>query len=265
MNFFEALILGIVQGLTEFLPVSSSGHLVIFEKLMGVGEEALYFNIAVHFATLAAVCIALREEVVGLIKKPFSKMMGLLIIATVPAAIAGVLLNDLFKDVSSSGITVGIGLFITGTVLVISTRLNADKRGLKDLKWHDALIAGLAQAVAIIPGISRSGMTIGANLSLSMKRELAVKFAFLMSIPVILGGFVLETYKIITESTADFNLMPVIVGMIAAGTAGYFAIRFFIRTVMKGNLKWFAVYVFIVAAFVFADQLFFGLVFDKIF
>jgi undecaprenyl-diphosphatase len=108
-------------------------------------------------------------------------------------------------------------------------------------------------------------MTIGANLSLSMKREFAVKFAFLMSIPVILGGFLLETYQLVSGTAAPLNPVPVVTGMIAAGVAGYFAIRFFIKTVMKGNLKWFAVYVFAVAALVFTDQLFFGLVFEKIF
>lgn len=265
MNILEALILGIVQGLTEFLPVSSSGHLVIFERLMGVGADAVYFNIAVHFATLVAVCIALWEEVVKIIKKPFGKMTWLLITATIPAAVAGVLLNDLFDEISASGITVGIGLLITGAVLLATTRPIKNTRGLEEVRWHDALIAGIAQAIAIVPGISRSGMTIGANLSLSMKREFAVKFAFLMSIPVILGGFLLETYQLVSGTAASLNPAPVAAGMIAAGIAGYFAIRFFIKTVMKGNLKWFAVYVFAVAALVFADQLFFGMVFDKIF
>lgn len=265
MTLLEALILGIVQGLTEFLPVSSSGHLVIVQKLFGIEGGVIFFNVAVHLATLAAVCIALWEEVVKLIKKPICKMTGLLIVATIPAVIAGLFLNDLFDSVTASGATVGIGLLVTGAVLLVTTRMKPGKRSLENLKWHDALISGIAQAVAIVPGISRSGMTITANLSLKMKRELAVKFAFLMSIPVILGGFVLETYQLVTEGSAGIEWMPVAIGMIAAGVSGYFAIKFFIRTVMKGNLKWFAFYAFAIGILVLIDQLFIGRFFEKLF
>lgn len=265
MTLLEALILGIVQGLTEFLPVSSSGHLVIVQKLFGIEGGVIFFNVAVHLATLAAVCIALWEEVVKLIKRPICKMTGLLIVATIPAVIAGLFLNDLFDSVTASGATVGIGLLVTGAVLLVTTRMKPGKRSLENLKWHDALISGIAQAVAIVPGISRSGMTITANLSLKMKRELAVKFAFLMSIPVILGGFVLETYQLVTEGSAGIEWMPVAIGMIAAGVSGYFAIKFFIRTVMKGNLKWFAFYAFAIGILVLIDQLFIGRFFEKLF
>lgn len=265
MTLLEALIMGIVQGLTEFLPVSSSGHLVLAQKLFGIESGVVFFNVAVHLATLAAVCIALWEEVFKLIKKPICKMTGLLIIATIPAVAVGVLLNDVFDNITASGATVGIGLLITGTVLIITTRLKPGTRELGDLKWHDALISGIAQAIAIIPGISRSGMTIAANLSLKMKKELAVKFAFLMSIPVILGGFILETYQMISDGSAGIEWLPVAVGMLAAGISGYFAIKLFIRTVMKGNLKWFAYYAFAVGLLVLADQLFIGKFFEKLF
>ena len=265
MSFLEALILGIIQGLTEFLPVSSSGHLIIAQKLFGIEGGVVYFNVAVHLATLAAVCIALWSEVFKLIKKPICKMTGLLAIATVPAVIAGLLLNDIFDTITASGVTVGLGLLVTGSVLIITSYIKKGNRDLSDLKWHDALIAGLAQAVAIIPGISRSGMTITANLSLKLKRELAVKFAFLMSIPVILGGFILETYQMISEGAGSVEWMSVTVGMLAAGVSGYFAIKLFIRTVMKGRLKWFAYYAFAVGLIVLADQLFIGKFFDKLF
>jgi undecaprenyl-diphosphatase len=265
MTLLEALILGIIQGLTEFLPVSSSGHLVLAQKLFGIEGGVVFFNVAVHLATLVAVCIALWDEVLKLIKKPISKMMGLLVIATVPAVLAGLFLNDLFDRVTDSGATVGIGLIVTGGVLLVTTVLKPGKRDLGSLKWHDALIAGIAQAVAIVPGISRSGMTITANLSLNMKKELAVKFAFLMSIPVILGGFILETYQLISDGSGSFELLPVLVGMIAAGVSGYFAIKLFIRTVMKGSLRWFAFYAFAVGILVLIDQLFIGKFFEKLF
>jgi len=265
MTFFEALILGIIQGLTEFLPVSSSGHLIIAQKLLGVEGGVVYFNVAVHFATLVAVCIALWDEVYALIKKPFCKLTGLLVIATIPAVAAGLFLNDLFESVSISGATVGIGLLITGLVLVLTSRPVEGTKNLGDMKWYDALLVGIAQAIAIVPGISRSGMTIGANLSLKVRREYAVKFAFLMSIPVILGGFVLETYQFISEGSANIEILPLLVGMISAGTAGYFAIKLFIRTVVKGKLRLFAWYVFALAALILADQLFFGAVFDRFF
>ena len=265
MTLLEALILGIIQGLTEFLPVSSSGHLVLAQKLFGIDGGVVFFNVAVHLATLAAVCIALWEEVVKLIKKPICKMTGLLIIATIPAVFAGLLLNDLFDSITASGVTVGIGFLVTGAVLIVTTRLKSGDRTLEDLKWHDAIIAGIAQAIAIVPGISRSGMTITANLSLKMKKELAVKFAFLMSIPVILGGFILETYQLVSDGSAEIEWLPVAIGMIAAGISGYFAIKLFIRTVMKGNLKWFAFYAFVVGLLVLADQLFIGKFFEKLF
>ncbi len=265
MTFFEALILGIVQGLTEFLPVSSSGHLIIAQKLLGVESGVVYFNVAVHFATLVAVCIALWDEVFALIKKPFCKMTGLLIIATVPAVCVGIILNDTFEIVTISGATVGIGLFITGLVLIFTSKPRDGKKGIEEFHWYDALITGIAQAIAIVPGISRSGMTIGANLSLKAKRVFAVKFAFLMSIPVILGGFALETYQFIKEGSYNVEMLPLLAGMISAGTAGYFAIKLFIRTVVNGKLRIFAWYVFAVAALILADQLFFGVVFEKFF
>ncbi len=265
MTILEAFILGIVQGLTEFLPVSSSGHLVLVQKLFGIEGGVVFFNVAVHLATLFAVCIALWEEVLKLIKKPICKMTGLLAIATVPAVLVGLLLNDVFDNITASGATVGIGLLVTGTVLLVTIKLKPGTRNLDDLKWHDALITGLAQAIAIVPGISRSGMTIVANLSLKMKRELAVKFAFLMSIPVILGGFVLETYQMISDGSAGVEWLPIAIGMIAAGISGYFAIKLFIRTVMKGNLKWFAFYAFAIGLLVLIDQLFIGKFFDKLF
>lgn len=265
MTVFEAFILGIIQGLTEFLPVSSSGHLVIAQKLFGIESGVVFFNVAVHFATLIAVCIALWDEILKLIKKPFCKMTGLLIIATLPAVAAGLFFNDLFENATSSGATVGIGLLITGIVLIITTRIKPGRKEIGDLKWHDALIAGIAQAIAIVPGISRSGMTMTADLSLKMKKELAVKFAFLMSIPVILGGFILETYQMISNGSAGAGWLPIVVGMFAAGTAGYFAIKLFIRTVMKGSLKWFAYYAFAVGLLVLIDQLFIGKFFEKIF
>lgn len=265
MTFLEALILGIVQGLTEFLPVSSSGHLIIVQKLLGVESGIVYFNVAVHFATLIAICIALWEEVLAILKKPFGKMTWMLVIATIPAVFVGLFLNDAFEAVTLSGATVGIGLLVTGVVLLITSRQSEGKKGIEGLKWYDALIAGIAQAVAIVPGISRSGMTIGANLTLKMKRELAVKFAFLMSIPVILGGFILETYKLVSDGSANLDTLPLITGMVAAGVAGYFAIKLFIRTVIKGKLRVFAWYVFAIAALILVDQFFFGLVFEKFF
>ncbi|MBN2557561.1 MAG: undecaprenyl-diphosphate phosphatase [Clostridia bacterium] len=265
MTFLEALILGIIQGLTEFLPVSSSGHLVIFEKILGIEGGTMYFNVMVHLATLAAVCIALWSEVLALVKKPFCRMTGMLIIATVPAVAAGLLLNDIFEEVNASGVTVGFGLLVTGAVLLISSALKPGNNGINEVKWHHAIVAGIAQAIAIVPGISRSGMTISADLALKMNKELAVKFAFLMSVPVILGGFVLETMQLVSSGAGEMDWLPVLAGMLSAGISGYFAIKFFIKTVMKGKLKWFAYYAFAVAGLVLADQLFFGVFFDRLF
>lgn len=260
MTVLEGIILGIVQGITEFLPVSSSGHLVLLEKILGIDTPTLTFNVAVHFATLVAVCIFLWKDILALLMKPIQKLTLWLIIATIPAGVAGILFNDFFEGLNDSGITLGIGFIITGVILVLSSLMKEGTVEKENMKWYDAAIIGVIQAVAIVPGISRSGSTMSGGLLRKLKREDAVKFAFLMSIPVILGSFILEGYDAYKEGFSNIEVLPTIAGMVFAGVCGYFAIRFFVNTVLKGKIRYFAYYVFALGIFCIIDQYVFNLV-----
>jgi len=265
MSILQSIILGIIQGLTEFLPVSSSGHLVMIQRMFNIGDSTLLFNISLHFATLIAVIIAFWEEVVKIIKKPFSRMTGFILLSMLPAMIVGILFKDLFEGLNQSGLSLGFGFIITGVVLLVTSKITIGKRNLEKMKWYDALIIGFAQAIAIVPGISRSGMTMVTSLSRKLKKQLAINFAFLMSVPVIAGGFLLELLDVFKEDVSNINVLPIIVGMIFAGVFGYFAIKLLIKLVMNGKLYYFSYYVFALALFVLIDQLFIGKFFGRLF
>lgn len=260
MTIWQAILLGIIQGLTEFLPVSSSGHLVLFEKILGIETPTLTFNIAVHFATLVAVCVVFWKDIIELVKKPVQKLTLWLIIATIPAALAGVLFNDFFEGLNDSGATLGIGFLITAVLLIVSSVLKPGTVEKENMKWYDALIIGVIQMVAIVPGISRSGSTLTGGLFRKLKKEDAVKFSFLLSIPVILGGFILELYGAVKVGLGNIEVLPILVGMIFAGVSGFFAIKLFVKTVLKGKILYFAYYVAALGLFCILDQFIFHIV-----
>ncbi|HOD92625.1 MAG TPA: undecaprenyl-diphosphate phosphatase [Clostridia bacterium] len=260
MSIWEAILLGIIQGLTEFLPVSSSGHLVLFEKILNIDTPTLAFNVAVHFATLVAVCVVFWKDILTLLKKPIQKLTLWLIIATIPAGIAGVLFSDIFEGFNDSGVTLGIGFLITAIFLLISSKLKPGTIEKENMKWYDALFIGIMQMVAILPGISRSGSTLTGGLFRKIKKEDAVKFAFLLSIPVILGGFILETYDAAKAGFANIDILPILIGMIFAGISGFFAIKIFVKTVLKGKIQYFAYYVTVLGVFCILDQFVFHIV-----
>jgi undecaprenyl-diphosphatase len=260
MSIWEAILLGIIQGLTEFLPVSSSGHLVLFERILNIDTPTLTFNVAVHFATLVSVCTVLWKDLLALLKKPAQKLTLWLIIATVPAAVAGILFNDLFEGFNDSGITLGIGFLVTAVLLTVSSKLRTGTIEKENMKWYDALFIGIMQMVAILPGISRSGSTLTGGLFRKVKKEDAVKFAFLLSIPVILGGFILEAYDAVKAGFENIDILPIIAGMIFAGISGFFAIKIFVKTVLKGKIQYFAYYVAALGVFCILDQFIFHIV-----
>ena len=254
MSIWEAIVLGIVQGFTEFLPVSSSGHLVLFEKILNIDTPTISFNIAVHFATLVSVCAVFWKDILSILKKPIQKITLWLIIATIPAAAAGVLLKDLFKGFNESGVTLGIGFLITASLLVISSKLKPGTLEKENMKWYDALFIGVMQMIAIVPGISRSGSTLTGGIFRKFNKEDAVKFAFLLSIHVILGGFALETYDDVKTGFADIQILQTLIGMVFAGVSGFFAIKFFIKTVLKVKILYFAYYVAALGIFSLLEQ-----------
>ena len=250
MTLLEAIILGIVQGLTEFLPVSSSGHLALGHIFFGLEEEGLLFSIVIHVGTLIPVLIVFWRDIWALVKRPFQKMTFMLLIATGPAAVVGIFLEDRVEQAFMSLQALAIGFLITGTVLIFTDRFLKNSKKAGEIAYLDAVIVGLAQAVAIFPGISRSGSTIAASLSRGIVREDAAKFAFLMSIPVILGATLLQIIHVARGSIIleDINFVNLGAGFVAAALSGYLAVNFMLAAVKKAKLRYFAYYVLTLAA-----------------
>ena len=243
-------MLGLVQGLTEFLPVSSSGHLVIAGALLGVHEENLAFSVTVHFATLLAVLIALKEDwypiVLGLLGRPEHRESArnrllAVVVGSIPVAAVGLILRDLVSGLFGSPAVAASMLLVTGAILWVSdSRMQKDGRSMDELNIADALLIGCGQAIAIIPGISRSGSTIAAGLLRGLDKEGAARFAFLLAIPAILGATLLEIPDILGAGLSGGA--PLVAGALAAGLSGYAAIALFLRFLKKGSLRGFAVY-----------------------
>ncbi|MFC3040591.1 undecaprenyl-diphosphate phosphatase [Virgibacillus xinjiangensis] len=254
------LVLGLFQGFTEPIPISSSGHLVILRELFDVEIKGLSFEILVNFGSLIAVLIVFREDIIRLIKngwlyltkkdeaaKGDFQFIIFLVVATIPTGILGLLFEDMIAD---AGVwIVGYTLLITGAALWIIRNLHGQKND-GDLSMKDALIVGFAQAAALVPGISRSGATIVAAMLVGMKQETALRFSFLLYIPVSLGISVLSITDIVSDPNFDTLMIPYIIAFMASIIASYFALKWFINIMARGNLKYFAFYCFIVGILV---------------
>ena len=273
MSVFEALILGIVQGITEFMTVSSSGHLVLLENIFGIKEPTMVFHTAVHAGTLIAVLVVLRRDIWNLLSRIVQPLTLYLIIGTIPAVVVALLFRDLIEEAFATGAFLGFAFLITSTLLFVSDRLyrgNNKPGGLparldgpspprlqNEMNWKDALFIGLFQAVAIAPGISRSGATISAALSRRLDRDFAARFSFLLSIPAILGGLVLhlkELADIGAGAEGSVGLLPILVGTASACVVGFFSISLTIKIVRERSLKGFAIYTGILGVLVLIDQ-----------
>ena len=262
MKWWQALVLGLIQGLTEFLPVSSSGHLTFLQRVLGIdiGGAELFFNIILHLGTLVAVCIIFWRDILDLFKKPFKTLLYL-VVATIPAAIAGLLLDDVIEEHLMGGKYVGVVLavFFTVTAAVLFATEVFAKRRQKELPlcWRTTLPMGFAQAVAILPGISRSGSTIAAGTFAGGTAEDTSKFSFLMSIPVILGSFFVELVKGLIDKEEGFAYSfsvagpqfgwCIAIGLIISAVAGLFAIKVMLAAIKKANYKWFSLYLVLLA------------------
>jgi undecaprenyl-diphosphatase len=247
MNWFEALVLGLIQGLTEFLPVSSSGHLEIAKSLFGVDPEAsFYFTVAVHGATVLSTLVVFRKEIVALLKGTFKFKMNeetsyvlKLIVSMIPVGFAGILLKDPIERMFSGDIIfVGFMLLITALLLAGAHFIRKRER---NITYLDALIIGVAQAVAVIPGISRSGATIAAGLMIGNRKDEIARFSFLMVLIPVIGANLLE---VLTGGfSGDVTGTGVIlIGFITAFISGYLACRWMINLVKRSKLIWFSVY-----------------------
>jgi undecaprenyl-diphosphatase len=268
MSIVHAIILGIVQGLTEFLPVSSSGHLVLLQKLFGIEEPAMFFDTMVHLGTLLAVCMVLWKDIVAILRRIVQPLTGYLILATIPAVVAALVLRGPIEYAFESGQFLGFSFLITTALLCTAELLSRRARsgegiindeGLKkaeDMKWLDALIIGLLQAVAIIPGISRSGATISGALSRRLDRDFAARFSFLLSIPAILGALVLHTKDLVHDgaATEGIGAAAIIAGMVSAAVVGFFSVRLMLKIIRERSLFGFAIYTAILGILVLIDQ-----------
>ncbi len=251
MSILEAIILGIIQGLTEFLPVSSSGHLELAKAILqdkSLPEESLLFTVVLHFATALSTIVVFRKEIVeifqGLLQFKWNEQSQFsvkIIISMMPAAIIGVLFNDQIEALfSKQTLLVGAMLIITGLLLFLADRA---KRTDKIVSFSNALLIGIAQAIAILPGISRSGATISVSVLLGVDREKAARFSFLMVVPLIFGKMAKDILDGgISESSMD--ILPLLLGAIAAFVAGLIACTWMINLVKKSQLKYFSYYCF---------------------
>lgn len=269
MNVIKAIILGIVQGLTEFLPVSSSGHLAVTQQLLNIPEDQiLFFTTMLHLGTLFSVFLVYSKDIIIIIRE-FLHLIGeiftgkgfkinnehrklgfYIIIATIPTGLMGLLLGNVFASFYTSTVIIGIALIITGTLLWIAEKSNSGRRDIRDMNTIDAIIVGIFQGLAITPGISRSGSTIVGSLFRGFNKELATKFSFLISIPAILGASVLEFKDALSVGTGDITTDILIAGMLAAFLSGLLAIKSLINFIKKEKLYYFSFYTWIIGAIV---------------
>lgn len=260
IELLKYLFLGLIQGITEPIPVSSSGHLVLFEHFFGLKISGLSFEVLVNFASLLAVLFIYRSDLIQLTKNSASYLVVAdktesmkkdfyfvlyLIIGTIPAGIIGVLFQDQIAAIFKGVRVIGFTLIITGIALWLIRNLKGSK-GDGELTVKDSIIIGLSQAVALIPGISRSGATIVSSMALGTKRETALKFSFFLYIPVSLGGMILSLSDLIHDPRMGQLFLPYILAFIASLVASYFSLKWFINIMKKGKLGYFSIYCFVV-------------------
>ena len=273
MDIIQGIIIGIVQGLTEFLPVSSSAHLVFIQKILGV-QSSLAFDTFLHLGTLIAVMWFFRYDIYkmilswlssirdilrgrfreGFYSDPYKRLAWYVILATIPVGIVGVLFEDSVDSLFAGALYVpAFFLFVTGTILYLSQRMTSGEINYNTITKKEALFMGLGQACAILPGLSRSGTTIAAGLTIGLNKEFAAKFSFILSIPAILGAFLLQAKDI--GSAMDANFLPVFLGFIASIIAGYMAIKWMLDLIQNKSLDIFAYYCWLMGLLVFMGSI----------
>jgi undecaprenyl-diphosphatase len=252
VNILQAIILGLVQGVTEFVPVSSSGHLIIAHRLLGISETGLAFDVALHLGTLLALVIFFYKDIAELAaalvrKTAYSRLAWLLVFATLPAAVIGVLLEDMAESSFRSVRLVAVNLIVVGVVMIMAERHLAKlpkPTSLQGISGRQAIAVGLAQAAALIPGVSRSGGTISVGLLAGLDRVAAARFSFLLAIPITFGAILKVTLSGNTLSHISQELELFTVGIVTAFVSGLIAIRFLLKFVAKYRLNLFAYYRF---------------------
>jgi len=270
---FEMIVLGVVQGITEFLPISSSGHLVLLQRVFGMPETGLLLEILLHVGSLLAVLTLFFKDWLAMLLHPLSnRTLRLLIVATIPTVIAAIFFQD-FLERAFGGWFLGVSFLITAALLTasenfVSRRAGRQKAGddLASMQYRQAAAMGVMQAVAIVPGISRSGSTIAGGIVSGLSKPTAAHFSFLMSAVATVGSLVFKLKDLLGTGGAAFEggAAALIVGMLASAVSGYLAIRWMLRLIRRVSLKWFAIYTAILGLLILCDQLFFGMVFERI-
>ena len=260
MDILKALILGVVQGLTEFLPISSSGHLVIGAEILNFHDPGIAFEVFLHCGTLVAVIFVFRRDILQMLRSLFVSSsvrssdpeLALsfqwninIIIATLPAVVVGLFLKDSIDRIFDNILITFAMLAVTGVTMVL-TRFIHEKGA--TVTWLRALLIGVAQAVAILPGLSRSGSTIFTGMLLGVNRETAARFSFIMSIPAILGAVVLHVGELLATPPSTDEMLALLIGTLASIVSGYFAIVLLMRIIRKGSLEWFGYYCLFVSS-----------------
>lgn len=246
MDAKKVIILAVVQGLTEFLPVSSSGHLVVLQKIFGFSQAPVLFDILLHVGTLGAIIFYFRKGLAQIVsglaqkKKESVNTLMLILIGTIPAAIVGILFQKQIELTFDSLKIVGMAFLITA-VFLFSTKLRKNQnRQFNQLKWQDAIFVGIFQGLAILPGISRSGSTITAGLWRGVGRETAFTFSFYLAIPAILGALILKSSELLVYSSTE--IIWGLTGMVIAGIVGFFTLRILEKTLKSTRFFWFGIY-----------------------
>ncbi|NLG28921.1 MAG: undecaprenyl-diphosphatase UppP [Chloroflexi bacterium] len=258
MSVCQAIVLGIVQGLTEFLPISSSAHLTLIPWALHWPEPGLLFDTVLHVGTLAAIVAYFWHEILRIlgawfgslrtrrIDNPDARIAWLLILGTIPAVLAGLVLEDLVEQVLGTPAIVAAILILTGVVLFVSDRLGRKDRSLEQLKAGDAIVIGVAQACAILPGLSRSGATMAGGLVRGLTRQDAARFSFLLALPITFGAAAQQIYKAAKVGLSSAEWLPMVLGALVALIAGYLAIRLLLGYVRSHSLRPFAIYCWVV-------------------
>lgn len=260
-----SMLLGLVQGIAEFLPISSSGHLSLLQNFFGLEHEFGLFNVLLHLGTLVSVCIVYWGDVVDMVKEfffgvkaiatgdkakapPARRLVLLIIVATLPLFLV-LPVKDVLDELNHSTLFISCALLVTGVVLFASDRMAKGRKTEKTATVKDALLVGCAQAIATVPGLSRSGSTIAAGMMVGYKREFAVRFSFLLSLPAVLGANILELIDVISEGGFDPSMVGIyLAGMLVSAVVGYFAIRLVKQLSEKGKFGVFAYYCWAVGA-----------------
>jgi len=265
MSILQAAFLGLIQGICEFLPISSSGHLVLFQQLMGLQDGTQFFDVMLHVGTLLAIFIVLFKDIALIVKHPTGKTMRLLIMATIPTVVIALVLKKPIDSAFSTGRFLGVSFIFTAILLLIAENYGGGKKRLKETKYTDAVKIGIFQGIALLPGVSRSGSTIAGGLLSGLDRNFAARFSFLLSVPAILGAAILEGKDAVQAGLGNIEWVPITVGVLVATISGIAAIKLMLRIIKKASLKGFSIYLFIIGFLILVDQLFFNMFFASMF